>query len=403
MAELVVPDFRPAVPHFLPAEPAPFAKKRAAARAALDSVGVPSDKKYTNWLRAKVPEWFIDKAVGGLSPEFEIDQADYDTGFKTMAIPLSKAIKDWPEQTVPNLMGPALAPDVHYFSALSGALYRDGAVVLVPPNTKASVIARFSAEAGKLNAYRTIVIVSEGAELDYMEELADLKGSGDGTVIAHGVEVYVKPGAKLRFYGRQEWPDSVRQFAIYRAQVEENASLDWLIGSFGGAFSQTVVESELIGQGAESNVHSAYYGNGSQHIEQSLIANHAVGNTTSDTYARGIVAEQAKAVYRGMIKIKRGAHGSTADQNGHAMLMANTAHVDAIPALEIDADDVVAGHGATVGQVDDDQLFYLMARGIPREEATKMIIRGFFEHLFKKIPNDAVRNGFWRAVESKQG
>ena len=403
MAEAVLPELQPPIPQFTPAESAEFAKKRLAARTALDTLMPPSDKKYTNWIRQRVVERFQDKPIGTVLPEFEIRQADYDTGLKTIAIPLSKAITDWPDKVAPYLMGDALSPNEHYFSALSGSLYAEGAVILVPPGVQAEIDLTYALEDGKLNAARTIVIISEQASVEVFERSANPTEHPilESSVFALGVEVYVQGNGQLRYNALQDWPESVSQFATYRGLVERDARLDWLIGSFGGDFSQLRVESALAAEGAESDVHAIYFGEGPRHFDQELIANHLVGQTTSDTYARGVVGEGAKAVYRGMIKIKRGAHGSAADQNGHAMLLDNDSHADAIPGLEIDADDVTAGHGATVGQVDEEQLFYLMARGIPREAAKRMIIRGFFERQLGKVKSKSTRDAFWQTIERR--
>lgn len=403
MAEAVLPELQPAIPQYTPAEPTVFAKKRLAARTALDDLMPPSDKKYTNWIRQKVVERFHDKPIGTVLPQFEIRQADYDTGLKTIAIPLTTAIQDWPDKVAPYLMGEALPPDEHYFSALSGSLYVEGAVILVPPGVQAEIDLTYALEDGKLNAARTIVIISENASAELFERSADGTENPltEDTVFAHGVEAYIHGNGRLKYNALQDWPDTVSQFAAYRGHVEKDARLDWLIGSFGAGFSQVRVESALAAAGAESDVHAIYYGEGTRHFDQELIANHLVGQTTSDTYARGVVGGGAKAVYRGMIKIQRGAHGSAADQNGHAMLLDNGSHADAIPGLEIDADDVTAGHGATVGQVDEEQLFYLMARGIPREEARRMIIRGFFERQLGKVKSRSTREAFWSVIERR--
>lgn len=388
------------VPHFDPPELPALAKKRQQARRALGKLELPTDKKYTNWERLGLPDWFLGKAIGGLAPTFTINQKDYDTGLKTIAIPLSRAIKDWPDHVSGYLMGKALPSDFHYFSALSGATYKEGAAVVVPDSTTADITATFSVEPGKLNSYRTIIILGQGAKASYTERSFG-KNKTD-TIVNHGVEVYLAENAELDFYGLQQWPASVLNLPIYRSQMAAHSKLNWLMGSFGSKVTQLYVESGLAGEGAETNIHAVYYGDDTQHLEQSLVANHLSPHTTSDTYARGIVDDASKAVYRGMIKIQPGAHGSSADQNGHAMLLKNSAHADAIPGLEIDANDVTAGHGATVGQVDEEQLFYLMARGLSKTQATKMIIQGFFEHLFRRISRQDIRKEFWSAVAAKQ-
>lgn len=420
------------IPKFTPAEPAAFRKKRQTAQAALKKFQPPSDKKYTNWLRREIAEQFDGKALASPEPSFEITQADYDTGLKTIAIPLAKAIKDWPGNVEGYLLGDALPADAHWFSALSGALYSDGAAIIIPPDTKAEVTIELPAESEKLNAFRIVVVAGEGSEVSIFEKNAressrpkrqrrEAEGPGSKlnqgpstplrsaqddfsdahTIITTGTEVYAGANSTVSYYALQEWPETVTHLAAYRSHQSRDSHLDWLIGSFGSSFTQVWTESGLAAEGASSNVYGTYFPDGENHVEQSLIANHVVGKTESNTYARGVVAENARAVYRGMIKIQQGAHGSAADQNGHAMLLGNDAHADAIPGLEIDADDVVAGHGATVGQIDDEQLFYLMARGISERSARKLIIRGFFEDLFRRLKSETARQEFQRAVEAK--
>lgn len=392
------------LPVYQPAEPPALAAKRAAARAVLEATAVPSDKKYTNWERHQIVEKLTDQDLGHIAPEITISQTDYDTGLKTIAIPLSQALQEWPDQVMPYL-GQALPPEHHYFGALSQALYGEGVVVLVPKNVSVDITAIMPAASGKLNAFRTIIVLQEGAQANYTEILKNSDAEADAaqTTVVHGLEAYVSANAKLNFYGLQHWSPETTYLGTYRGQVERDGTLDWLLGHFGSQFAQIHVESELRGEGASSNVHSIFYADDQQHLDQTLLANHALPHGTSDTYTRGIVADSARQIYRGMIAIKVGAHGSTADQNGHAMLMANTARADMIPGLEIDANDVVAGHGATVGQIDEEQLFYLQARGISEPIARDLVIRGYFETLLRKIPDTSIRDRFWAAIEAKQG
>ena len=367
------------IPRFTPREPVAFAKKRTAAYRALERLAPPSDKKYTNWARHGIAERFAGKAIGTLTPHVAV--RSYEGEFKPMGVSLRKAVNDWPEHVAGHLLGPALPVAAHYFSALSGALWKDGAVIVVPSGTKAVVDLSFPAESGSLSASRTVIVVKEGAELELFEH-----GTGGGeAVLVRGIEAYVEDGAKLSYRSLADWDATATDLAVYRGRVGRNARLDWLAGSFGGSFSQVSVESALVAAGAETDVHGIYFGSAAQHFEQELVANHAAGRTTSDTYARGVCRDTARAVYRGMIRIAKGAHGSAADQNGHAMLLSERAHVDAIPGLEIDADDVIAGHGATVGQLDEEQLFYLMSRGLSRTVAERLIVSGFLQSLLADV------------------
>lgn len=383
------------VPRFTPVEPAAFAKKRAAAYGALSVLQPPSDKKYTNWLRRNMTERFEGKDVASPAPKISVS----GKASSAVAMPLAEAIKKHPKAVEKYLMGVALPSEEHYFSALSGALYADGAFVWVPANTKAEVTIELPTESGALNAFRIVVVAEADADITVFERSSGRPKAG--TIATVGTEVYAGPNSRVNYYALQDWPGTVTHLAAYRSHQQRDSKLDWLIGSFGGSFTQIIAESALAGPGAESNIRGTYFGTGENHYEQQLVANHLVGQTTSNTYARGVASETSRAVYRGMIKIQRGAHGSSADQNGHAMLLGNHAHIDAIPGLEIDADDVIAGHGATVGQIDPEQLFYLMARGLPEAEARRLIIEGFFEALFAQIDSETVRSQFQRAVEAR--
>lgn len=385
-------------PRYVPVENPAYGKFRKGAQRALETLPLPTDKKYTNWERLKIQERFTDKAIGSVTPTFEIDQPDYETGLKTIAIPLSKAITDWPEHVLPHL-GKAIPPAHDFFSALSGAFYKDGAAIVIPPGTKVDITARFGAESGKLNAYRTIILIGDGAEASYTEILEDK--SREATVVAHTVEVFTAPASTLQFFGLQHWSEQLTNLCSYRALMEHGSRMDWLLGQFGSALSQVEVESVLRGEGAKTKVHSSFFLSGRQHLDQRLTSRHVGRHATSDTYTRGMVADRAKAVYRGMIDIEPGAHGSSADQNGHAMLLDDTAHADMIPGLEIDANDVTAGHGATVGQLDEEKLFYLMARGITETMARRMLLKAFYESAFRDIPDDSVRGRFETAVAEK--
>jgi FeS assembly protein SufD len=381
------------VPRFTPVESAVFAKKRAEAQKALTRLQPPSDKKYTNWIRRNMADRFEGKDVASPTPKIMTDSK------KVSAMTLAEAIKAEPKLVESYLLGKALPADAHYFSALSGALYSDGAFIVVPADTKAEITIELPVESGKLNAFRIVIVAEKNSEVTVFEK--SVAAPKSQTIITTGTEVYAGANASVSYYALQDCSNTVTHLAAYRSHQERDSKLDWLIGSFGGSFTQVLAESGLAGEGAESNIRGTYFGTGENHYEQQLVANHLVGHTTSNTYARGVVADMARAVYRGMIKIQQGAHGSSADQNGHAMLLGNDAHVDAIPGLEIDADDVVAGHGATVGQISPEKLFYLMARGLSESAARKLIIRGFFEDLFGRINSESVRIEFQRVVEAR--
>ena len=397
----VVPQVSLQLPKYVPVEPKAVAAKRRNARKHAVALPIPTDKKYFSWERYGLADAISSLPLAGEAPQLTYEADDCGTGLKPIVIPLSQAIRDWPEHIGESLLGEALPPEDHLFSALSGALFRDGVVVVVPKGTKLSVNAVFPARSEALNVWRSLFIVGDSAELDVYDATSTVLGGEDDSIAVHGVEVYAHQGSRVSYTAKQSWPESVVNLAVYQAKLHRDASVDWMIGSFGAGKSQVHVESKLAGEGAMSNVRSIFFSSHQQHYDLTLEANHLAGHATSQTYARGVVSDNARAVYRGMIKIQPGAHGTSADQNGHAMLLADTAHADLIPGLEIDADDVTAGHGATVGQIDDETLFYMMSRGLSEDVARNLIVEGFFADLIRNVPKLTVRDAFLSEITSR--
>jgi Fe-S cluster assembly protein SufD len=155
------------------------------------------------------------------------------------------------------------------------------------------------------------------------------------------------------------------------------------------------------GEGAEAKLSGCYFGDGSQHFDFHTYQNHKIGNSTSDLLFKGALRGRARTIYQGLIKIHPNAQRSDAYQANRNLILSDKARADSIPSLEIEANDVRCTHGATVGQVDDEQLFYLMARGLTRHEAEKLIIGGFFAPVLDRIPSESLRDLVTAAVERK--
>jgi len=161
------------------------------------------------------------------------------------------------------------------------------------------------------------------------------------------------------------------------------------------------IENDLAGEGATSRVTGAYFADGTQHLDYDTFQEHIAPNTTSDFAFKGALRDEATVVWRGMIKVEKDAQRTNAYQENRNLLLSDKAHADSIPGLEIEANDVRCTHGATVGQVDRDQLFYLMARGLSRGEAERIIVRGFFTDLLDRIDLVPVREALGEALEAR--
>jgi Fe-S cluster assembly protein SufD len=289
------------------------------------------------------------------------------------------------------------------FTTHNAASWKQGLLVRVPKGVLLEqplyVRVANSAADGSL-FWRLLVIAEEGSRFTLIEEYAsgasDLAGYSNAAV-----ELFVEQGAKLEYVSLQNLSRDTWHFATHHARVDRDAELDWVAGGFGSKKGKTRIQNDLAGQGATSRVTGAYFADGSQHLDYDTFQEHIAPHTTSDFAFKGALRDQATTVWRGMIRVEREAQKTNAYQENRNLLLSKEAHADSIPGLEILANDVRCTHGATLGQVDREQLFYLMARGLSRSEAERLIVRGFFQDVLDRIELEPVREALAEALEAR--
>ncbi len=215
------------------------------------------------------------------------------------------------------------------------------------------------------------------------------------------VELFVRQAAKLEYVSVQNLSRETWHFASHRARVERDAELDWVAGGFGSKRGKVWIENDLAGPGATSRVTGAYFADGRQHLDYDTFQEHMAPNTTSDFAFKGALRDRATTVWRGMIRVEKEAQRTNAYQENRNLMLSPQTHAVPIPGLEILANDVRCTHGATVGQVDREQLFYLMSRGLSRTEAERLIVRGFFSDVLDRIELEPVREAVAAALEAR--
>ncbi|HVM16571.1 MAG TPA: Fe-S cluster assembly protein SufD [Gaiellaceae bacterium] len=289
------------------------------------------------------------------------------------------------------------------FAAHNAALWRNGLLVHVPRGVVVErplyVRIANSVEGGSL-FWRLLVVVEEGASVSLIEEYASASPELRGYTNAVS-ELSVEPDAKLEYVSIQNLSRETWHFASHHARVERDARLDWVAGGFGSRKGKTWIQNDLAGRGAESRVTGAYFADGEQHIDYDTFQEHMAPSTTSDFAFKGALRDTATAVWRGMIRVENEAQQTNAYQENRSLMLSPDAHAVPIPGLEILANDVRCTHGATVGRVDRDELFYAMARGLSRGEAERLIIRGFFQDILDRIELEPVREAVASALESR--
>lgn len=307
-------------------------------------------------------------------------------------------------QLLEKILGQIVPVDEGKFSALTGALGQMGVFIYVPRGVKVEQPLHSVLWGPGANlAYLThlLIWVDEGASLTYVHEAASLTETAGQSMHSGIVEIRVGDGANLHFVELQSWGEHIWNFSHERARVERDGTLDWVFGAIGSHLTKNFSEIDLVGQGATGRMSGFYFTDGDQHLDHDTQQNHLAPNTTSDLLFKGALRDESRSVWQGMIYVAPGAQKTDGYQANRNLVLSPHARADSIPGLEILADDVRCTHGATVGKIDQDQVFYLRSRGIPYREAERLIVEGFFEPIMQRIPFEGVRARFQDAIMKK--
>lgn len=315
---------------------------------------------------------------------------------------LLTAEREHPELAA-RLMGRVVNPEEGKFAALAGAFAQNGVVLYVPKGlqVEAPLHSILWGPGGFAHISHLLVLVDEGASVTYVHEAASPDEPGSNTMHAGLVEIQVLQGASLRFVELQSWGRHVWNFSHERARVERDAQLDWIFGAIGSRLTKNFSELDLAGQGAQGRMSGFYFTDGTQHLDHDTQQNHLAPNTTSDLLFKGALKGKSRSVWQGMIYVAPGAQKTDGYQANRNLVLDERARADSIPGLEICADDVRCTHGATVGKLEQEPLFYLKSRGIPQAEAEKLVVEGFFDPIFQRIPFEGVRERFQEYIADK--
>jgi Fe-S cluster assembly protein SufD len=288
-------------------------------------------------------------------------------------------------------------------TAHNAASWKHGLLVRVPRGVELDrplyVRIASSVPGGSL-FWRLLVIAEEGSRFSFIEEYASASREQNAYSNA-AVELFVEQGAKLEYVSLQNLSTETWHFATHHARVERDAELDWVAGGFGSKKGKVRIQNDLAGEGATSRVTGCYFADGVQHLDYDTFQEHIAPHTTSDFAFKGALRDTATTVWRGMIRVEKDAQRTNAYQENRNLLLSDKAHADSIPGLEILANDVRCTHGATLGRIDREQLFYLMARGLPRQVAERLIVRGFFQDILDRIELEPVRETVAAALEAR--
>ena len=212
------------------------------------------------------------------------------------------------------------------------------------------------------------------------------------------VEIFAGENSVVNIVSVQKCGSDAKIFSFKEAVLSKDATVNMIFGSFGGSFHRLKSGTLLCGEGSNSEVLCGFKSSGKQHIDFTVNCNHAVPHTRNNIFAKGTVTDNSTSVFRGMIKVEKDAQQTDSYLSDHTLILSDKALANSIPSLQIEANDVKASHGATVGQIDEEQLFYLMTRGLSREQSEHLIVSGFFEPLIDRIVDKEHREIFRNAI-----
>jgi Fe-S cluster assembly protein SufD len=340
--------------------------------------------------------FFVDgKLVGGeVAPELRA-QGIIFTDLVTACREHSSLVRE-------RLMTKAVKPSDGKFAALHAALWTHGVFLYVPRGAVAELpfhVVMVSTHEGAVMGH-VLVALEENAQatvlVDYLSPNIDAQSSYVGAT-----ELLVGQAASLHYVSLQDWNRKTFEFSHQRAVVERDGNLDWIIGTMGGQFVKLFIEADLIGQGANARVSGMFFADGTQTFDHDTQQNHNAPLTRSDLLFKGAAKDEARSVWQGMIKSLPQMQKIDGFQASRNLLLSEDARMDAIPGLEIEADDVRCTHAATFGTLEEQPVFYLMSRGVPRPDAELMVIEGFFEELLDRVPFERVRERLRAGLEAK--
>ncbi|MDQ2679660.1 MAG: Fe-S cluster assembly protein SufD [Candidatus Eremiobacteraeota bacterium] len=296
--------------------------------------------------------------------------------------------------------GSAIDAQNEKFAALTTALMEGGAFVYVPNDVCVDepIMIEYDAHDCGIFPY-TLVVAGRGAQATIVERIS----GGSGAFVCGVSEIVTAESAHVTYASIQNLPDDARIIFTRDAKPGRDAQVHWAVAELGAGLTVGGIDVAIEQTGVTAQITGLFFPSGEQHVDMKSTIDHTVGESQSNTLIKSAAIGNGQARYLGNIRIAPDAQGSNANLRDDALLLSTKAHIDSIPALEIAANDVKAYHGATVGALDEEQIFYMTSRGIARNDAEKMIALGFFEPAIERFPGEALREELRAALRAKVG
>ena len=400
-------------------EPEWLLETRLAALDALDGLEMPEVIRTPGRTWTNLTDLDYETLV---DPENQAEEKEWVDAEGAAVLPIHEAVEQHPE-LVEEHFGSVVGSQRNYLTALSTALFTTGTVIYVPEGTAAEdVKIRTTMNSRSLFNY-TLVVAEESAEVTILERQStgddsealrastassaerssanhssgrspreDGEAAGDGhRYYSATVEVVAGDNASVQYGSLQNLSEETYNYQVKRGHAADDATVDFIDGNLGSRLSKTSVETRLLGEGSESRIVGAFFGHDEQHFDIASRVWHENEHTTADLVTRGVLDDEARSVYEGVQDVGSAAWDTSSYQRENTLMLSDESEADASPKLIINNHDTEASHSATVGQVDDEELFYMTSRGLDPERATDMLVEGFFVPVLEEVAVDELR------------
>jgi Fe-S cluster assembly protein SufD len=386
-------------------EPSWLRERRLRSFEIFERLPLPDTKRDQDWRQVDLKPLNLD-AFAGFEPPDGLPAFGQPLQAKGVIFqPLAQVAREHPD-LVRDRLFTGMRPERDKFTALQAAFFSAGTVLYVPDGVVLAepVINRYRAKAGGVAALPyTLVVAGAGSRFTYVDDLAS-EETGSRSLVSGSAEFFIGEGASVTHVALQRWDRQAWQFANQRIQVGRDATFEGINLSLGGRFSRLRMEVMLEGSGSSAKLRGLFFASGEQAYDFRTLQDHFGPNSTSDLLYKGALRDTGRSVYVGVVRVEKQARGTSANQANRNLLLSEKARATSEPILEIENNDIQrCSHGATVGPVDPEHLFYLESRGIPHPVAERMLVQGFLAEVADAVPVPYLREEVEQELTSRIG
>jgi FeS assembly protein SufB len=314
---------------------------------------------------------------------------------------LETAVRDYPELVQQHFMTDCVPVSTDKYTALHAAFWSGGVFLYVPKGVEIEdpILGQiWLDQAGSANFTHTLIIAEEQSSVRFVQELDSVHADAEASFFQNVVEVYTKNAAHVEFSNLQDLGPNIWHITHKNAVNVQDGSTTWVLADLGSKAMLSYIGVDLKGNGTAGELVGVFFTDHDQRYAIKTLSHHNALNTNAETLVKGVLTDASRVEFDGMIRIEPGAQYTASFLSDHTLLLSEECRAESIPGLEIGANEVSASHGATTGKIDEEQLFYLMVRGIHREEAERIIVQGFFEPVLQRIPLETLRARLRRSI-----